>query len=281
MQIIDDIQTLRSQIKNARREGKSIGLVPTMGFLHEGHLSLLRRSKEENGLTVLSIFVNPLQFCPGEDYEEYPRDLAGDAALAEKNGCDLIFAPAVKEMYPKGYATFIEVERLTEGLCGASRPGHFRGVTTVVAKLLNIVVPDRAYFGQKDAQQAMVIKRMACDLNMDLTVRIMPTVREADGLAMSSRNTYLSPEQRKAAGVLSRSLFAAADKIKNGEHSVQAILTFIRETIEAEPIAHIDYISITDTEEIKPAETINGRTLIALAVRFGKTRLIDNIIVEV
>lgn len=281
MEIIREIAALRQKIKQARQAGHTIGFVPTMGFLHEGHISLLRTARRENGFVVLSIFVNPLQFGIGEDYEEYPRDLQGDADQAQQAGCDLIFAPTVKEMYPQGYATFVDVERLTEGLCGASRPGHFRGVTTVVTKLFNIVTPDNTYFGQKDAQQALVIQRMARDLNMDLTVHIMPTVREADGLAMSSRNTYLSPEQRNAATVLSRSLFAAANKIKNGERDAQTIANFIRQNIEAEPLANIDYISITDTNEIKKSETINGRTLIALAVRFGKTRLIDNIIVEV
>lgn len=281
MEIIREIAALRQKIKQARQAGHTIGFVPTMGFLHEGHISLLRTARRENGFVVLSIFVNPLQFGIGEDYEEYPRDLQGDADQAQQAGCDLIFAPTVKEMYPQGYATFVDVERLTEGLCGASRPGHFRGVTTVVTKLFNIVTPDNTYFGQKDAQQALVIQRMARDLNMDLTVHIMPTVRETDGLAMSSRNTYLSPEQRNAATVLSRSLFAAEYKIKNGERDARTIINFIQQTIETIPLANIDYISITDTNEIKETQTINGSTLIALAVRFGKTRLIDNIIVEV
>jgi pantoate--beta-alanine ligase len=281
MQIIRDITTLRQQVKKTRLSGKTVGLVPTMGYLHEGHLSLLHKAGQETNLKVLSIFVNPLQFGVGEDFEEYPRDLEGDAAQAEKAGCDIIFAPSIKEMYPKGYATFVDVERLTEELCGASRPGHFRGVTTVVSKLFNIVTPDRAYFGQKDAQQALVIQRMARDLNMDLEVVIMPTIREEDGLAMSSRNTYLSQEERTAATILSQSLFMAADKIKNGETSVRNILDLIIQTISSEPLAKIDYVKIVDTDEITPIETITGRTLIALAVRFGKTRLIDNIIVEV
>lgn len=279
MEIIRDISELRKHIKNARREGKTVGLVPTMGYLHEGHLSLLRKARQENNLTVLSIFVNPLQFGVGEDYEEYPRDLESDAAQAKEAGCDIIFAPTVREMYPKGYATFVDVERLTDDLCGASRPGHFRGVTTVVSKLFNIVTPDRAYFGQKDAQQALVIRRMAYDLNMDLDVVIMPTVREQDGLAMSSRNTYLSPEERKQAVILSKALFMAAQKVKAGEHNTNTITDFIVRTISEAPLARIDYVKIVDTEEIGPTQTINGRTLIALAVRFGKTRLIDNIIV--
>ncbi|EEG77257.1 pantoate--beta-alanine ligase [Dethiobacter alkaliphilus] len=281
MQIIRDIATLRRHVKQARESGKTVGFVPTMGYLHPGHLSLLHKAREKNDLIILSIFVNPLQFGAGEDYEEYPRDLEADAAQAKEAGCDLIFAPTVKEMYPQGYATFVDVERLTDSLCGASRPGHFRGVTTVVTKLFNIVTPDRAYFGQKDAQQALVLRKMARDLNMDLQVLIMPTIREKDGLAMSSRNTYLSPEERTQATVLSRSLFQAEEKIKNGERDTNKITEFITQTIQSEPLANIDYVAIVDTDEIKPTETINGQTLIALAVRFGKTRLIDNIIVEV
>ncbi len=280
MEIFRDIDSLRNRIKSERQRGKSIGFVPTMGYLHEGHLSLLQKASEENNLTVLSIFVNPIQFGVGEDYEEYPRDLEGDTAQAEKAGCQIIFAPSVKEMYPKGYATFVHVEGLTEELCGASRPGHFRGVTTVVTKLFNIVSPDRAYFGQKDAQQALVLRRMAKDLNMDVEVIIMPIIREEDGLAMSSRNAYLSAQERQQAVILSKSLFLAAEKIKKGERSVNTLTNFIRETISAAHLATIDYIKIVDTREIKPVETIDDQTLIALAVRFGKTRLIDNIIVN-
>lgn len=281
MQIIRDISTLRKEIKAARQVNKAIGLVPTMGFLHAGHLSLIRQASQENDMVIISIFVNPIQFGMGEDFEEYPRDLEGDASLAEQSGCHIIYAPTIKEMYPQGYATFVDVEHLTEGLCGASRPGHFRGVTTVVAKLFNIVTPDHAYFGQKDAQQALVIQRMAEDLNMDVNVVIMPTVREADGLAMSSRNTFLTPQQRTAATILSRSLREAEIKIKSGQRDTNAIIQFIYQAIANEPLANIDYIDIVDIEEIKPIEKINGRALIALAVRFGKTRLIDNIIVEV
>lgn len=281
MEIVRDILSIRQAIKKARLAGHTIGLVPTMGFLHEGHLSLLRQAREDNQLVILSIFVNPLQFGVGEDYEEYPRDLTGDAAQAEKTGCDLIFAPTVKEMYPQGYNTYVDVEKLTEGLCGASRPGHFRGVTTVVAKLFNIITPDRSYFGQKDAQQALVIQKMARDLNMDLEVIIMPIIREEDGLAMSSRNAYLSSEERKAAPILNRTLIQAADKIKTGERDATTIRAQIFETISAEPLAAIDYISIVDATELTDVIKIKGPTLIALAVRFGKTRLIDNIIVEV
>ncbi len=281
MQTIREIATLRQIIKDARHRGQTVGFVPTMGFLHEGHLSLLRRARAENDLVVLSIFVNPLQFGINEDYNEYPRDLERDSALAEEAGCDLIFYPAVKEMYPRGYATFVDVERLTSGLCGASRPGHFRGVTTVVTKLFNIVTPDRTYFGQKDAQQALVIRRMAADLNMDLEVIVMPTVREHDGLAMSSRNVYLSPEQRKAAPILYQSLLQAKESIKKGERSAAAVRNQIIQNISAEPLASIDYVSVTDTTELQEIDRIQNQALIALAVRFGQTRLIDNILVEV
>jgi pantoate--beta-alanine ligase len=281
MEIIREISALRETIKNTRRSGKTIGFVPTMGFLHEGHLSLVRRAKGENDLVVVSIFVNPLQFGVNEDFEEYPRDLEKDASLSAQNGCDLIFYPTVKEMYPQGYATFVDVERLTEPLCGASRPGHFRGVTTVVTKLFNIVTPDRSYFGQKDVQQAIVVKRMAADLNMDLDVIIMPTIRENDGLAMSSRNAYLTPGERSSAPILYYSLKQAQEQISSGETSASSVREKIIKTIEKEPLALVDYVSIVDAQELKEITTIKGSVLIALAVRFGKTRLIDNIIVEV
>lgn len=281
MQIIHEISILRQHINKARKAGKTIGFVPTMGYLHQGHLSLLDKARSENDVTVLSIFVNPLQFGVGEDYEEYPRDLEADAVQAKHAGCDFIFAPTVKEMYPHGYATFVDVERLTSNLCGASRPDHFRGVTTVVNKLFNIVTPDHAYFGQKDAQQALVLQKMARDLNMNLTVDILPTIREKDGLAMSSRNKYLSFAERTAATVLFRSLQQAEEIIVTGETDANKIIQSITRSIQSEPLANIDYVAIVDTEEIKETETIKGQTLIALAVRFGKTRLIDNIILEV
>ena len=281
MEIIQQIASLKESIKEARRRGQTVGFVPTMGFLHEGHLSLLRQARAANDMVVLSIFVNPLQFGVGEDFGEYPRDLEGDASLAAGTGCDLIFSPTAKEMYPKEYATFVDVERLTSGLCGASRPGHFRGVTTVVAKLFNIVTPDRAYFGQKDAQQAIVIKRMAEDMNMDLEVVVLPIIREADGLAMSSRNTYLSPAERKAATVLYRTLSLTKEKIAAGERDVSVIKQLIQEAIAAEPLAKPDYTAIVDAQDLRDLERIENRVLIALALRFGKTRLIDNIIIEV
>ncbi|HSV31939.1 MAG TPA: pantoate--beta-alanine ligase [Atribacteraceae bacterium] len=281
MDIIHDIPTLRPHIKKARQAGRTIGLVPTMGFLHEGHLSLLRRARAENDLTILSIFVNPLQFGASEDYEKYPRDLDSDAKMAASAGCDLIFAPPVREMYPtKSYTTFVDVKRLTTGLCGASRPDHFRGVTTVVAKLFNIVTPNRSYFGQKDAQQVQVLIRMVNDLNMDLEIIVLPIVREADGLAMSSRNTYLSPGERQAAPILYRSLQAAEEKIKNGERDAVKIRELIFNILSSEPLADIDYIAVVDAEELCDVQEIRNRTLIALAVRFGKTRLIDNLMVE-
>lgn len=281
MEIIRQIPALRERVNAARRQGRSIGFVPTMGFLHEGHLSLLRRARTANDLVVLSIFVNPLQFGAGEDFEEYPRDLERDAVLAAGTGCDIIFAPSARDMYPKDYATFVDVDRLTSGLCGASRPGHFRGVTTVVSKLFNIVAPDRAYFGQKDAQQAIVIRRMATDLNMNLEIEVLPIVREADGLAMSSRNAYLSKHEREAATVLYRSLCLAQQKIAAGETDAGTLKQLIKAVITSEPLAQIDYIAIVDAETLLAPEQLENRVLIALAVRFGKTRLIDNIIVEV
>lgn len=281
MDIIRQIPLLRSKVNAARRQGDLIGFVPTMGFLHEGHLSLLRRARTANDLVVLSIFINPLQFGAGEDFEEYPRDLERDASLAAGAGCDILFAPSARDMYPKDYATFVDVDRLTSGLCGASRPGHFRGVTTVVNKLFNIVTPDRAYFGQKDAQQAIVIRRMATDLNMNLEIEVLPIVREADGLAMSSRNANLNRHEREAATVLYRSLSLAEKSIAAGERTAGSIKQLIRAAISPEPLAEIDYIAVIDAENLYELDIIENRVLIALAVRFGKTRLIDNIIVEV
>jgi len=281
LQLVTEIASLKKIIDEKKEAGLSIGFVPTMGFLHEGHLSLMRRAKAENDFMAISIFVNPLQFGAGEDYDEYPRDLERDQALAEMVGCDLIFHPSVREMYPAGYATFVKVEKLTEGLCGASRPGHFLGVTTVVTKLFNLVRPDRAYFGQKDAQQAFVIKKMVEDLNMNLEVIILPTVREPDGLAMSSRNKYLTPEQRKEAVVLYKSLKEAEKLIKKGETEAKTIKDSIFHIISQAPQAKVDYIEIVDTEELRPVYEIQGECLIAIAVKFGRTRLIDNILVGV
>lgn len=293
MKTFEKIVPLREQLKDARftaaKEGKQIkvALVPTMGYLHEGHASLLRKARAENDLVVLSIFVNPIQFGPNEDFERYPRDPEKDRALAEREGVDFVFLPTVEEMYPEPTRTHIKVDGLTDVLCGASRPGHFDGVTTVVGKLFHIVQPDRAYFGQKDAQQVAVITRMVEDLNFDIEVIPCPIVREADGLALSSRNVYLSPEERQAALVLSRSLEDARAKAE-GQTPVTAgeLREEIREKISAEPLANIDYVEVSDFPELSPLaedERVDaaGRqkgVLIAVAVKFGTTRLIDNVI---
>jgi pantoate--beta-alanine ligase len=281
LEVIKDIAGLREKIREVKKKGLSIGFVPTMGYLHEGHLFLMKTAKKENDFLAISIFVNPLQFGAGEDFEEYPRDLTRDEMLARSVGCDLIFSPAVKEMYPSGYATFVEVKKLTEGLCGASRPGHFLGVTTVVAKLFNLLNPDRVYFGQKDAQQAFVLKKMVYDLNMDLEFIVLPTVREEDGLAMSSRNKYLTPEQRAEAAVLYKSLKQVRKLVVEGERNVEAIKQVLTGIIAEAGHAQIEYIEIVDTRNLRSLSMVKGECLIALAVKFGQTRLIDNIILEV
>lgn len=281
MEVFSKINDLKRKLKEERKKGKSIGFVPTMGYLHEGHLSLVRESVKENDVTVVSIFVNPIQFGPGEDFNRYPRDIERDKKLLEKEGVDYLFFPSNEEMYPAGYKTFVEVNELGKKLCGKSRPGHFKGVTTVVLKLFNIVQPDRAYFGQKDAQQAIIIKKMVQDLNMDVEIVVMPIVREEDGLAMSSRNVYLDEDERKNATVLYRSLKEAEKLIKGGERDAEKIKNRMREIVMSYPKAVIDYIEIVDTEELNPVNPIKGKVLIALAVYIGKARLIDNIIVEV
>lgn len=281
MDIVHTIADVRAYVRAAKQRGESIGFVPTMGYLHEGHLALIRRARTDNNRVVLSIFVNPLQFGPGEDYERYPRDLDRDAALAAAAGTDLIFAPPIAEMYPQPTLTHVDVEKLTAGLCGASRPGHFRGVATVVTKLFNIVSPDRAYFGQKDAQQVAVIKRMVADLNVDVDIVTVPIVREPDGLALSSRNVYLGPEERQAALVLSRSLDLARRLIEGGEREANTVRDAMARAISAEPMARIDYIAVTDADDLSPLEHLAGRVLIALAVFIGRTRLIDNLMLEV
>lgn len=281
MKLVETISELKAIIRSNKSEGKTIGLVPTMGYLHEGHLSLVKRSVQDNDFTVMSIFVNPTQFGPNEDFEKYPRDMERDLRLAESVGADVVFAPCVTEMYPDGYKTYVEVEDITKVLCGLSRPGHFKGVTTVVNKLFNIVEPDKAYFGQKDAQQVIVIKKMVRDLNMDLEIVTCPIIRESDGLAMSSRNVYLSKEERAAAVILSKSLFEAEELIKKGEKSTRKVIEYIRNRIMSEKFADIDYVEVVSTDGLGKLEEISGSVLIALAVRFGKTRLIDNIILEV
>lgn len=281
MRLVDKISDLKALIRPNKTMGKTIGFVPTMGYLHEGHLSLAKRSAQDNDFTVMSIFVNPTQFGPNEDFERYPRDLEKDLILAESAGVDVVFAPSVGEMYPEGYKSYVNVEGITEVLCGQSRPGHFRGVTTVVNKLFNIVEPDKAYFGQKDAQQVIVIKKMVRDLNMNLEVVTCPIIRESDGLAMSSRNVYLNSDERKAAVILSKSLFEAEALIKQGETSRKKIVEYIESRIKTEKLAEIDYIEVVSADNLETMEQLKGNILIALAVRFGKTRLIDNVILEV
>lgn len=282
MHIVTEIEALQELISEARSIGKSIGFVPTMGFLHEGHLALMERARQENDLVVTSVFVNPTQFGPNEDLEAYPRNPGKDQALMAGVGVDVAFFPAVETLYPSGYSTFVNVEgSLTLGLCGASRPGHFKGVATIVAKLLNLVQPHRAYFGQKDAQQVAVIRRMVMDLNIPVEIIPCPIVREADGLAMSSRNTYLSPAERQQALVLSQSLKAAEAAVAAGERQADALELLIRKTIEKAPSAEVDYVQIVDAHTLTPVVQLKGSVLIALAVKIGKPRLIDNCIVEV
>jgi pantoate--beta-alanine ligase len=268
------------RIALSRRGKGRVGLVPTMGYLHEGHFQLVQAARKQSDFVVVSIFVNPIQFGPKEDFRRYPRDFGRDRRLLESAGADVVFCPAVKDMYPEGYATFVEVERLGDGLCGASRPGHFRGVATVVAKLFNIVMPDVAVFGAKDAQQAFVIRRMARDLGFHTRIVILPTAREKDGLAMSSRNVYLTPEQRAEAPVLHRSLKLARQLISHGERKAARVKAAMRRLIRCGSGGRIDYVEIVDTDELRPVKTIEGEVLVALAVFFGKTRLIDNVVVR-
>lgn len=279
MKIVKTINEVREIISEWKLSGYKIGLVPTMGYLHEGHQSLISRSLE-NDKTVVSIFVNPIQFGPNEDYDAYPRDLESDAEKCRKSGADLIFAPDASEMYENDFSTFVDMSGPTDELCGIKRPGHFKGVCTVVSKLFNIVTPDRAYFGQKDAQQLAVIKRMVRDLSFGIEIIGCPIVREEDGLAKSSRNTYLNAEERKAAVIISKALKAGRSMIIEGETDASKIVSFIKSKIETEPLAKIDYVKAVDADSIKPIEEIKGKILIAAAVYLGKTRLIDNFIIE-
>lgn len=280
--IINTIKELRKIIKSEKSNGKSIGFVPTMGFLHEGHISLIKKAKEENDFVIVSVFVNPIQFGPNEDFERYPRNIEKDIKLAFEAGCNVVFNPEVEEMFPdKVLKTKVLVEGLTNPLCGRSRPSHFQGVTTIVTKLFNIVAPNNAYFGQKDAQQAAVLMKMVRDLNFDLKVVMCPIVREKDGLALSSRNVYLNPQERKEALVLSKSLFLAEDLIKSGEKNPNIIIKDMTKKIKTSPLGEIEYIEILDFRTLKEVSKISGKILIALAVKFGTTRLIDNIIMEV
>ncbi|MBP8684669.1 MAG: pantoate--beta-alanine ligase [Synergistaceae bacterium] len=280
MIISGSVQETRKVIGNWKKRGFSVGLVPTMGYLHPGHISLIERARKENDMVVVSIFVNPIQFGPNEDLDKYPRDMAHDREVCEKAGAELIFAPEPSEMYPSENLVFVDIKELGNGLCGAKRPGHFRGVCTVVSKLFNIVLPDRAYFGEKDAQQLAIIRRMVKDLNFGTEIVSCPIVREPDGLAMSSRNLYLSPEERKAALSLSRSLSAAKELMRKGEKDAVKIREAIVAGISAEPLVKIDYAEIVDSADLSPVEKIEKPVLAAAAVYFGKTRLIDNFTFE-
>ena len=279
MKVIKTISELKDKLKPYRKEGKSIGLVPTMGFLHKGHASLIKKAVEDNDIVVVSDFVNPIQFGPNEDLESYPRDINADSKLCEEIGADFIFNPEPSEMYHDKKA-FVDIEGLSDNLCGAKRPGHFRGVCTVCTKLFNIVGPDRAYFGQKDAQQLSIIKKLVLDLNIPVEIIPVPIVREDDGLAMSSRNTYLSKEERKAALCLSKAIFTGEKMAKDGA-SLEKVLEKMTEIIKTEKLAKIDYINAVDLETIENVQNFNQDTLVAIAVYIGKTRLIDNFIYRV
>lgn len=281
MEIVERISEVREIIAGQKVKGSRIALVPTMGYLHRGHLTLVRQAKQEGAFVVMSIFVNPLQFGPKEDFSRYPRDLEHDAQLAQEAGVDLLFHPSVEEMYPQKNRTMVEVGELGDALCGLSRPGHFRGVTTVVSKLFHIVQPDRAYFGQKDYQQYLIIRQMVKDLNFPIEVIPVPIVREEDGLALSSRNVFLTREQRQEAVVLSRSLEEAEKKIRQGERRVDRIEEQIRQKITEESTGEIDYIDIRSADNLTKPEEVKEPIVIALAVKFGTTRLIDNRVVEV
>lgn len=276
MVTVQQISELKKMVRAAKKAGKRVGFVPTMGYFHEGHLSLMHRAKQENEMVVVSLFVNPTQFGPGEDYQSYPRDLERDHKMAAEAGVDIIFVPEVSEMYRPNFQTFVEVTEVSQGLCGNSRPAHFRGVTTVVIKLFNIVEPDCAYFGEKDAQQLRVIRQMARDLNLNIEIIGCPIVREPDGLAMSSRNVYLNQDERQAALILYKTLLTAEEFIKAGWNDAvklqQELVNFIRQ----EPMAKLDYLVIAENETLKPVCMLEGEIIIALAVKIGKTRLIDN-----
>jgi pantoate--beta-alanine ligase len=277
MQVAETI----AQMKRLRSElAEPLGFVPTMGYLHEGHLSLVKRAQEENASVAASIFVNPTQFAPSEDFEDYPRDTQRDLTMLEEAGTDVVFMPKAAEMYPEGFSSWVEVGKLTERLEGASRPTHFRGVTTVCNKLFNIVEPTRAYFGQKDAQQALVIKKMVADLDMNLEIVVCPTIREPDGLAMSSRHVYLSREQRRAAVSLYEAIRLAEELWSKGERSAERLRQVVTDHIRQQPLAEIEYVSIADMGTLEELETVTDSALLSLVVRFGKTRLLDNVILQ-
>ena len=280
MNVISKVNEMKFFVLEQKKLGKTIGFVPTMGYLHEGHMSLVERSVLENDVTILSIFVNPTQFGQNEDLDKYPRDFENDCLKAEKIGASVVFAPTALGMYPENYSTFVDVVDLSKGLCGAVREGHFKGVTTIVNKLFNICSPDKAYFGQKDFQQAQVIKRMVIDLNINLKIVVCPIVREKDGLAMSSRNVFLSKEERAQATVLSKALSLAQKCVEMGERNTDDLLKTITEIISKQSLAKIQYVEIVDVDMLKEVDKIDTRALLALAVKFGNTRLIDNAVLE-
>lgn len=282
MKIVSTVKEVREQVKAWKKEGKTVGFVPTMGYLHEGHESLIKRAVAENDEVVVSIFVNPMQFGPKEDLASYPRDLKADSVLCENAGAGLIFHPEPEEMYDAGFCSYVDMNGLTNALCGLSRPVHFRGVCTVVCKLFNIVAPDKAYFGEKDAQQLAVVKRMVKDLNMDLEIIGCPIIREEDGLAKSSRNTYLSAESRKSAVILSKSIFMGKKMIEDGEREASKVITAMQDMINSVPLTDIDYVEIVDVNTMNSIEEIKGEILCAIAVNVGgEARLIDNFMMTV
>lgn len=280
IKVVSTVCETRAQVKEWKNQGLTVGLVPTMGYLHEGHQSLIKKAVEENDRVVVSVFVNPIQFAPNEDLETYPRDLEADKRLCDSTGADLIFHPTPDEMYPDGFSTHIQMDNLTKELCGKTRPTHFGGVCTVVGKLFNIVQPDKAYFGQKDAQQLAIIKRMVRDLNFDIEIVGCPIIREPDGLAKSSRNTYLNADERKAALILSKAIKLGEELVADGERNAQTVIKAMTDKINTEPLARIDYVNVVDALSIEPLDVIKGEVLVAIAVYIGKTRLIDNFIIN-
>ena len=280
MKVCNNIEEMRAALRQAKAVGSRVGFVPTMGALHEGHLSLVRAAKVQAEIVVASIFVNPTQFGPNEDFSRYPRTFERDCEMLQKEGVDYLFAPSVDEMYPKGAATYVTVEALSDRLCGKSRPGHFRGVTTVVSKLFHIIEPDLAFFGQKDAAQAAIIRRMVRDLNFPVKIVVCPIVREPDGLAMSSRNAYLDGHQRNAALILSRALVAVKDSFEKGQQNASKLIECGIHVIRSEPGARLDYLEIVDPDTLEPLQVISGAALVAVAAFVGTTRLIDNILLE-
>jgi len=279
--VIESVAEMREFIAQVRQQGKKVGFVPTMGALHEGHLALMEEAKSSSDTVVASIFVNPTQFGPNEDYDAYPRIWKSDIDACQKIGVDVVFRPHVADMYPQGWGTWVSVDNITEKLCGQTRPGHFRGVATVVTKLFNIVQPDRAFFGQKDAQQVVVLMKMVRDLNMNVEIIMVPIVRDPDGLAKSSRNIYLTPEQRTAALVLSRSLLSAQQMVIQGQRGCRLICSEVQDKIAEEPLAAVEYVQMYSFPDLQEITTVRDKVLLAVAVRFGTTRLIDNMILEV